>query len=385
MRLKNARLFRLLDTIYNLRKVVSLSGDRILSQSQFETVKVALKPYCDLTIIEAFIEDCREAKYTQANFTRTRNAIYTSSQPFIIGFFSAPYNQELGLEMGILELLDIPEPVKQQYPFSKAVTVNLLASTYGFQEPACVALFPENFVGDSGIDQSQVFYFINKFVRRFSVYTLPVLNACTEKHSFWRVKRANENVIEQSMCTWLYLHENFHNVGPLPLPYGLSMKSTRNTAALEESKVDMQSVLACIEIAESGFELGMVFAEMILAERLFRYPVSYDPSDNYDARGTQILFKFLGERNAFDLDSTGILKLRRPEIVKQIDCFVQQIWTMESRLASAVDSCDIVSIESAKMGIQEFVKCHDSVVKTNSKGLSPFFEHVRNRLATATI
>lgn len=58
-------------------------------------------------------------------------------------------------------------------------------------------------------------------------------------------------------------------------------------------RVDILSIIACIDLYKQGLKKAKFYAELIFAERLLRYPVQNDPNSNYDSRSSQIFYSLL--------------------------------------------------------------------------------------------
>lgn len=207
----------------------------------------------------------------------------------IVGFFDVPYAPTLTFEAIALKKLVRPSWLVG-VP-SEAVPSIELASSPGFATKSCVAIFPENLLGDTPKHGGEsVFYLINRFAERTQRITLKVINEFIQNVEFSALASSSASDLTQSLSAWVAVHEHSHNTGSKPLKYFLAEKSSRSAAAVEELRADMTSIL---KLCEMGSIQSIRSAKLILCERAFRYGVSYDPEYNYDSISSQILVNYL--------------------------------------------------------------------------------------------
>jgi len=330
---------KLVERVSFLKKVLPGIQDGI-TNSSCKLIEESLEEFSDFETVKLFISDCKQSVGGALNFSRTRNFIFTKTEPIVLAVFQASYNTHLGLD-AIAYKEELPdETIRLEFPLSKATTVTILKCTAGFdQYPVCVALFPENFVAKDDFSKGfSVFYFVNVFLRRFEEFGKPILRDFVSKESFWRTKRLSMASLKLSFATWFHLHEHFHSQGILPFNDYFRIKSCRNTAALEELRVDVLSVLACLHIAKSGYDNAYLHAELILFERLLRYSAHANPKSNYDARSSLIFLNFLEESSAVSFKNGDILNLERAKLKDSLERYVGNVEELETQIKHRLET-----------------------------------------------
>lgn len=222
----------------------------------------------------------------------TKNSINDDKNNFIFSVFNASYFPELKIEACLYDNLVIHPCLKEKYK-SKVRAVNLKQATDGFKSRVVVALFPENHIDGVQLESDSIFYFINKFVDRFFKITHKMLSPVMGNDFFLALSNATINVILDACIYWVCLHEYHHRQGFLPIPKYLKIKSLKPLAGLEEMRVDVLSIIACIEDSDLPRKQAEFTAKFILAERLLRYAIEGGIKPNYDAIASQLLFNFL--------------------------------------------------------------------------------------------
>lgn len=188
--------------------------------------------------------------------------------------------------------------------------MNLIASTEGFQSSRAVALFPENFVTPIPPTRSNpVYYFINKFIDRFRTITIPFLTSGrVNLQPFENLLELSDAELKVIASVWVHMHEHFHTTGVLPVSEHFAIKSSRSSAAFEELRVDLLTILA--SFAEHRTEMGQLFkgvTQFVIAERLIRYPIESHPEKDYDARSSIVLATLLAREGALETDSNRLI------------------------------------------------------------------------------
>lgn len=280
-------------------------------------------------VVRAFAGDVERSARQPIDCGATRAAIRQRDANLVLGFFHVPYNEELGLDAFAYERVRPDEHLTRLYPSPAVRAVNTRFATAGFRAPLCVALFPENFMAREAIvADDAVFYFMDRFVERFWRVTSPVLHRLSSPETFVGLKSIAPSEVLVAAATWVHLHEHFHRQGFLPLPDYLHMKKTRSAAGLEEVRVDVLTVIACLQESARGHPGARTVADFVLAERLFRYPFQGTPQSNYDARGVQVLFGFLERRGVLEVRGEQ-LHLHREDLVPALKEFVIAINHLE--------------------------------------------------------
>src|SRR5262249_13783486 len=142
--------------------------------------------------------------------------------------------------------------------------------TAGFESRVVVALFPENHIDGVQALDDLIFYFINKFVERHKRITRKMLDAVVAPEAFPLLRGASDEDIERASCWWVRLHEYHHRQGDMPIhiPEFLRAKSLKPLAGLEELRVDVSGMLACLHNDKLPAKDASLAFQFILAERL---------------------------------------------------------------------------------------------------------------------
>ena len=252
---------------------------------EFSKIRQSLINYEDLSLNEVVVffkkygsnfmvsefKRCLEKK--PPDFLNLRDKISFYKPTLIISKFSVPYNKDLVFEALHFERIEVPIIVKERFS-SYACPINVLVSTDGFLSKYAT-LFPENFVTQSPPKiGDEVYYFINKFVKRFKDVTIPFLKTGKiNLHPFEKILDLTFEQINTLSASWVTMHEYFHTKGALPIPTSLDAKSSRSSAALEELRVDLLVIVAANELTKIDAVFGEQLAQFVLAERLLRYPL----------------------------------------------------------------------------------------------------------------
>ncbi|MDX6721477.1 MAG: hypothetical protein QOJ63_3731, partial [Solirubrobacteraceae bacterium] len=211
--------------------------------------------------------------------------------------FDASYFPSLSLEYLTYELLGTDEHLAQRYP-SNTMPVLLRHHSTGFDARSVVALFPENHIDGLQLGDDLIFYFIDKFVERHYRVTRKLLAAAMARECLPHVRSASVAEVQAASAWWVRLHEYHHRQGDMPIPEFLAVKRRKALAGLEELRVDVSGMLACLGDRSLPAREARLTYEFILAERLLRYAVEGIPRPNYDAVASQVLFNYLTEHGA---------------------------------------------------------------------------------------
>src|SRR5579859_6518354 len=247
--------FEIVAVVDEIRKKIQSHKDDILSVADHRLILDSLSPFSHIRTVQVFLEDCANCAGKPLDFSHTRDFVFQKHEPLVLSFFKAPYNKEYGLDAFVYEIEKPDDYFVEKFKGSKATSINILKCTNGFdQYPLCVALFPKNFCARKSFKEGfNVFYFVNVFERRFQEYGKPKLARFVDEKSFWRLKRVSKEFRQKAFATCHYLHEYFHSTGSLPLADHMKIKSTRKAAAIEESRVDVLSILECLNSANDNF------------------------------------------------------------------------------------------------------------------------------------
>ena len=141
---------------------------------------------------------------------------------------------------------------------------------------------------------------------------------------FQELSYATYSEIEQASVYWVWLHEYYHRQGFLPIPKYLGIKSLKPLAGLEEMRVDVCSIITCLEDKDLARNQAEFVSKFILAERLLRYAVEGIPKPDYDAIASQLLFNFLQQHGGLVIHDMKIhftdkLHLVLKKLLQKID------------------------------------------------------------------
>lgn len=317
--------------------------------STLRQLEKQLEPFTSIGEVNAFCQDIsRVLAGDKADFARTRSVNVSGPSGLLIGFLSAPYNKNLGLECLLYNDCSVPQEIADTFP-SVARPIKVHKYSQGFKSDLAVAIFPENFVHAGEIPtEARSFYFIDKFARRCKEKTIPFLRSTTTLRSLTLLKTATDEQIEAAASLWVYLHEHFHRQGVLPLPKALRLKSSRSTAGLEELRVDLLAMLACsADIVRRNCDAAML-EEFILAERLFRYGVERCPNADYDSRGAHVFYRYLESAGAIS-ESADMIEVDMIEYRKLAATLSRDIAALEQQIMEK-------SFTEAKEILAEYVK-----------------------------
>jgi hypothetical protein len=370
----------LIAVIDDLRSKIESHTSGILSKRDHDLIQTSLRPFISIRTVQIFLEECERCVDKPLDFSATRDFVFQKEEPVVLSFFQAPYNKAYGLDAFVYEIEEPDQYFGEKFSASMATSINILICSHGFdQYPTCVALFPENFYSTRSFkDGFSVFYFVSVFERRFQEFGRPTLAQFVDEKSFWRLKRIPKKMRQRAFATWHYLHEHFHSTGTLPLVDYLKLKSTRKAAAIEESRVDVLSILECLRSARLGFSDGFIYAELILFERLIRYSIHSDPDENYDAKSSYVLLGYLKEAGVVTLDEV-MIDLDRRNLQEALEQYVQDIENLELDIKEALSKSD-EDLKSVRRNLVEFVD------RNAAQGIlvkNKFFSNVRERIREA--
>ena len=213
----------------------------------------------------------------------------------LVGIFDCPYHPYLSLEYSEIE--DVRPSMKIEGAFENIRCVRSLSSTPGLSHEQVVAIFPENFRSIQAQAFHPVYYFVDKFAYRHKKFTRPLLETFVYKDFFSPLVKLQDSQLEKLVSNWVNLHEVSHRTGAMPLPEFLLEKSNRYTAAFEELRADLKTIVYSISVQEP------MTAMYVLGERLLAYPLLRD-SLNFDAISSVIMWKFLKEEGVFARELT---------------------------------------------------------------------------------
>lgn len=320
--------------------------------------------------VQAFLDDL-EVFVPGKRLEATKEHINTRRDNHIFSLFSASYFPKLSLDSLTYETLPTNSYLAERYA-SNTMPVNITGKTTGFGSRVVVALFPENHIDGIQEPDDLIFYFINKFVTRHNRITRKLIDEVMEPGSFPLIQGAPDLTVEQASSWWVRLHEYHHRQGDMPIPEFLPVKTMKPLAGLEELRVDVSGMLACLHDAELPREPAQEAYEYILAERLLRYAVEGIPRPNYDAVASQLLFNYLESHDGIRLIE-GRIHLT-PKLPAVLNDFLTEIQAIESRIHHE-------PAETVKQQLLDFTNRYtDYDAEARDYRHIPYFAEVKNRL-----
>lgn len=320
--------------------------------------------------VRALLEDLRSFE-PGARMTAVKEHINSKRDNHLFSLFDASYFPRLSLDYLTYGTLPTDPHLAERYA-SPTMPVTITARTEGFGSRIVVALFPENHL--DGIQRSEdlIFYFVDKFVTRHNRITRTMIDAIVEPDCFGSVRGVPDDVVAQASSWWVRLHEYHHRQGDMPIPAYLSAKKSKPLAGLEELRVDVSGMLACLHDEGLPREQAMRAYEFILAERLLRYAVEGIPRPNYDAVASQLLFNYLIGHGGIRLRDGRIgLNPALPEVLAQ---FLGEIQRIEQRIHTE-------PVEAVQKRLLEFTNAYtDYDAESRDYRHVPFFAEVKERL-----
>lgn len=321
--------------------------------------------------VQAFAADCLTFE-DDPRLVKTKRHINYMVDNHIFSLFDARYFPTLSLDYLGYRALPVDQHLANQYA-SNTMAVNIEHKTVGFDSRVTVALFPENHIDGLQQGDDLIFYFIDKFVERHLRLTRLLITEAMAKDAFPRVRAAGPAEVERASCWWVRLHEYHHRQGDMPIPAFLGVKRMKPLAGLEELRVDVSGMLACLHDTALPRQDALLAYEYMLAERLLRYAVEGIPRPNYDAVASQLLFNYLIQAEGIYLRDNRIhLGHDLPAVLTS---FLAEIRGIEARIRSE-------SQESVKGRLLEFTNQYtDYDAEARDYRHIPYFAELKQRLA----
>jgi hypothetical protein len=371
--MSNGREFEVIDEVNRLREKIKGSRESFrdqtflgeLGQLITESPSLGQQP-----VAQALVDDLRD--YTDgARLDNVKAHINAARDHHLFSLFDASYFPSLSLEYLTYQTLPTNPHLATRYA-SNTVPVNITSSSKGFESRVVVALFPENHIDGIQDGDDLIFYFINKFVERHNRITRKMIDGVMAEKSFPLLQGVDDKTVEQASSWWVRLHEYHHRQGDMPIPAFLPVKKAKALAGLEELRVDVSGMLACLNDPELPAEQAQQAYEYILSERLLRYAVEGIPRPNYDAVASQLLFNFLSGHGGIELRG-GLIRLR-PELPKVLNDFLGEIQRIEAQIHTK-------PVDEVKQNLLAFTNEYtDYDPETKDYRHIPFFAEIKQRL-----
>ncbi|ANY06181.1 DUF6421 family protein [Pseudonocardia sp. HH130630-07] len=219
------------------------------------------------------------------------------------------------------------------HPKNNCQSVVLLTGSAGFRSGNCLVFFPENVPSSRPVEsQSYALFFFNKFRRIHEELAIPPAGRIMVD----RTAPAASTGLRPDVCydarsVWGYLHDYHHHQGRWPLDENVALKTNWFVGLLEETKVDAKTVLAAVDDDRVPFRDEQI--DMILLERLVRYPRSRVATRNFDAGTGVFLYSWFRERGGIGVTPGG-LRFDRAAAISALREYVREIEDLEERVST---------------------------------------------------
>ncbi|MFK4065527.1 DUF6421 family protein [Streptomyces sp. NPDC029674] len=225
--------------------------------------------------------------------------------------------------------------VRYPHPKNNCQATVLLAGTEGIARGNSIVFFPENVAAhDKVADQAYAIFFFSKFRKIHEAFALPAARAVLTEDSLPRASTGMDpHHCYQARSIWGYLHDYFHHQGLWPFDQHIKLKMNWFVGLLEEIKVDAKTALACHEDAIPYADEQI---DMILLERMFRYPLDARAVRNFDAGTGVFLFSWLRRLGAIT-DENGRLRLHRDRVFDGLRELVDAVEVMEAKVGTPAE------------------------------------------------
>lgn len=276
------------------------------------------------------------------------------------------------------------EPVEcfslyKKYPHPKNIcqSCHLLAGTSGFETGNCLVFFPENIKATNKIEQQKyAVFFFNKFFHIYNRITIPTVISLI-KSPVLKSAHLNSRQMYVARCIWGYLHDYFHHCGSKPFDENVYLKTRWAVGVLEEIKVDMQTLQTCLS---DDIPYGQEVAELIIYERLFRYPQEPDFSRNFDSATGFFLLSWLEQKNAFKIHAENV-EIDWNMLIKVIPELINIITNIENELKDETILEKATEVVFKYLQIPELNEDRFSPSQNiNVKQLSQYFGQSKNEM-----
>ncbi|MET8630571.1 DUF6421 family protein [Kitasatospora sp. NPDC004669] len=285
---------------------------------------------------------------TPPHFGRSRDVLQAPADGSTVFFLAPlqstnsapPVGKRLDFFFALRKEPDALPELALSYPHPKnnCQSLILLAGSAGFAQGNCIVFFPENVAAHDKItEQPYAMFFYNKFRRIHETYALPGAAAVLTADSLPRASSdLAPEVCFEARAIWGYLHDSMHYQGLWPFDQHISLKMNWFVGLLEEIKVDAKTALAC---ADGGAPFAQQQIDMILLERIFRYPQADDATRNFDSGTGVFLYSWLREYGALTGSPAegGLLHLDQDKALAALREFVATVERLEAAVATDDD------------------------------------------------
>lgn|GEM_PF-5132744 len=186
---------------------------------------------------------------------------------------------------------------RPNYPYAIFQSCELLMATDGLTLQNVFTLFPENIAVDKIADQRKfAFFFITNYLKVFQHITKP-LGGFLIANDF-DIFQADPNEIYDARCAFSFVHDHNHYVGALPFDSFYEYKTTLLGSFFEEMRVE---AITFNNLRSSNDRFFLMAAELILAERTYRYTYTNDPWESFDTLTNYFFLNYFIQNNAIQI------------------------------------------------------------------------------------
>lgn len=226
------------------------------------------------------------------------------------------------------------EQVQETLPHPKygCQSMRLLGGTQGLMRGNCIVFFPENIASSrppTAMATSFAEFFFNKFYDIYHGQTIPRLRSLTGGIDL-ASEKLSEDEMYRARAVWGYLHDHNHYQGPRPWDESANTKMSFFPGLLEEIKCDCEVVRQC---RDYKVPFADEIIEMVLLERLFRYPGQPDAPNNFDAGTGLLLHEWLCEEapSALQVGNSGGARIDVTRCAEALRGLIDSILHLELR------------------------------------------------------
>ncbi|MEZ9288100.1 DUF6421 family protein [Vibrio lentus] len=226
----------------------------------------------------------------------------------------------------------------KDYPHPRNIcqSVRVLTGSEGILSGNALVFFPENILCHKKmVRQHFAIFFFNKFEGIYRTFTLPNVKKLFGENDIifnepnWLSDKLTTKQFYEARCVWGYLHDLYHHQGPRPFDKHVYIKMKWHLGLLEEIKVDCQTILTLIKDESLPYRKEVV--ELILFERLIRYPQELDAESNFDSGTGIFLLEWLLRNQAAAFDLTTMKgSLDWPQVLASLEILVEKILAFET-------------------------------------------------------
>jgi hypothetical protein len=111
----------------------------------------------------------------------------------------------------------------------------------------------------------------------------------------------DQSLAQDAFVLWDLIHDRTHSRGHLPFdPFMIKQRQPFWMYALEELRCDLTAFREAVDLEKQGVAAARHVQFAVLADRLFRFPVTGGRVRNYDGLGGQLLFAYLHKAGAVE-------------------------------------------------------------------------------------